>query len=167
MWFLIRWMCVLALGLAGCGSSGPKACDTADDCDDGIECSQDGCRDGLCQHDFSWCPCEAPLSDYCAPSECPTLEEAIADMQATCEMFPWGGADTGQCGGHAYVAGYFGTGSSSVFYFDNSGTLVARRACTDCNCIECSDGREAFCIEYGPVPDCELEVGEVVCEPGE
>jgi len=143
------------------------ACQSDDDCDDRTECSADLCIGGSCRHDLAFCPCEAPLSAYCAASECPAFDEAIADAEASCERDPWGRAEVGQCGEYQFVAGYFGIGSSWVSYFDALDTLVARSGCTDCNCIACSPGHDAFCIHYGPVPDCKQELEQVLCAPSE
>jgi hypothetical protein len=135
-------------------------CQEDDDCDDGTECSADICFEGECHNEFSSCPCEAPLSDYCAGSDCPTWDEAVA-LAETCD--PHWRAVAGRCGDFRYIETNWGL-DRSFRYFDASGVLVALVGCTDCNCIACGPGHDAFCIHYGPVPECELQLEQILCE---
>lgn len=137
-----------------------STCENVGDCADERECSAELCLEGRCYQDLSNCPCEAPLSDYCADTECPTWDEAVAAAK-TCD--PHWRAEAGQCGDFRYIKTYWGL-DDSLRYFDSSGALVGRVGCTDCNCIECGPGHDAFCIHYGEVPSCELELGEILCE---
>ncbi|MFA9469941.1 MAG: hypothetical protein ACERNK_05155 [Deltaproteobacteria bacterium] len=138
-----------------------SACRDDDDCDDGRECSVDRCIEDSCYHGLADCPCEAPLSDYCTGSDCQTWDDAVADLSESCD--PYRRADAGRCGDFRYIETYWGL-DAATRYFDASGALVARVGCTDCNCIECGPGHDAFCIHYGPVPDCALQLEEILCE---
>jgi len=139
MRYLFGLLCVCALALLpalGCGSGGP-----------------DGCH--------------APLDDYCQESDCPTYEEAVAEAKEYALQFcDWiskrGGV--GKCGDLQYVLQNTGTGTGSIQYFDDSGTLVAIRKYTDTPSY-CRD--TSFDLWYGPVLDCELEPGEDFCDEGQ
>lgn len=135
-------------------------CEEDAECDDGRECTADVCYEGRCVNEASSCPCEAPLSDYCEGSDCLSWDEAVA-AAATCE--PHWRAVAGVCGDFRYITTYWGYDDSTQ-YFDATGELVARIGCTDCNCIECGPGHDAFCIHYGPIPECEKQEEQVLCE---
>lgn len=135
-------------------------CEEDAECDDGRECTADVCYEGRCVNEASWCPCEAPLSDYCEGSDCLSWDEAVA-AAATC--VPHWRAVAGVCGDFRYITTYWGLDDSTQ-YFDATGELVARIGCTDCNCIECGPGHDAFCIHYGPIPECEKQEEQVLCE---
>ena len=92
--------------------------------------------------------CVAPLSDYCAGSECPTYSEAVAE--AECDGY-W---EVGTCGDFLHVWHRWGFGDHSVEYFDASGALVASEVWADYNAY--CDGT-SFSIFFGPVPDCQRE----------
>jgi hypothetical protein len=138
-----------------------STCQNDDDCDDGTECSRDVCIEGSCHHALASCPCEAPLSAYCTGSDCSTWDDALADLSESCN--PYWRADAGRCGDFRYIETYWGL-DSGIRYFDASGVLVAGAGCTDCNCIACGPGHDAFCIHYGPVPECEPQLEEILCE---
>ena len=135
-------------------------CEEDAECDDGRECTADVCYEGRCVNEASSCPCEAPLSDYCEGSDCLSWDEAVA-AAATC--MPHWRAVAGVCGDFRYITTYWGYDDSTQ-YFDATGELVARIGCTDCNCIECGPGHDAFCIHYGPIPECEKQEEQVLCE---
>jgi hypothetical protein len=145
-----------AAGDAECESP----CEEDAECDDGRECTADVCYEGRCVNEASWCACEAPLSDYCAERDCLSWDQAVA-VAETCQ--PHWRAVAGECGDFRYITIYWGLDDSTQ-YFDASGELVARIGCTDCNCIECGPGHDAFCIHYGPVPECEKQEGQILCE---
>ena len=63
-----------------------------------------------------------------------------------------------------YVLQNTGTGTGSIQYFDDSGTLVAIRKYADTPSY-CRD--TSFDRWYGPVLDCELEPGEDFCDEGQ
>jgi len=108
--------------------------------------------------------CQAPLSDYCSGSACPTWDEAIADARefaaGNCNG-DWS-ASSGRCGEYLYVLKVTGIGTSTTQYFNASGVLVALKEETDtpsyCN-------ETSFDLWYGPILDCELEQGENFCYP--
>jgi hypothetical protein len=51
MRYVLGFMCVLALGLTGCGETGPE-CLTDADCDDQNDCTVGRCFEGACSHSF-------------------------------------------------------------------------------------------------------------------
>ncbi len=162
MRYLLGFLCVCALGVVPLLGCSENPCQSDDDCDDGRECSEDVCVAGACRHELEFCPCEAPLSVYCAGSECPTWDDAIGDL-SSCNPyitdavdFDIWRAEVGRCGDLRYIQAS-GEGDGATWYFDASGALVAHSAGTDCPCVECSSGRFAFAIYYGPVPNCERE----------
>jgi hypothetical protein len=112
-------------------------------------------------NDLSGC-CQAPLSDYCEGSECPTWDEAIAKAEE-CAYFETLLAEYGPCGDlrYVYVRGWFWEFTD---YFDASGALVARYGGGD-QPFEC-DGTSSIDIWYGPIPDCTHGTPwESFCEP--
>ena len=137
-----------------------RPCEEHDECVDDRECTGDVCYEGRCLNDASWCPCEAPLSVYCERAECRSWDEAVA-VAETC--LPHWRAVAGECGDFRYITMYWGFDESTQ-YFGASGELVARFGCTDCNCIQCGPGHDTFCIHYGPVPECEKEGEQLLCE---
>jgi len=126
-----------------------------------------------CDGDCS-CLCGRTLDHYCEGSSCPTWEEAIeaakeGAIRSRCdwESCYWpGGFGSGRCGDLRYVLWYCHT--SAIQYFDSEGTFVAASSSTD-DCGDVCPG--SCCVDYGPVPDCELEqeqdfcaeVAELVC----
>jgi hypothetical protein len=148
MRYLFGVLCVCALGvvpLVGCSET---------------------TGDGDCI-DLGWdsdC-CQAPLSDYCEGSDCPSWDQAVADA----EEFGRGGgrcydweAYSGPCGdlGYIFIGGLGGT----IEYFDAAGALVA---------VEFYDDVPDFCDEtsfniwFGPIPDCTrdpLNIWENFCK---
>jgi hypothetical protein len=96
-------------------------------------------------------PCQAPLSDYCEGSECPTWDEAVANAEECFpEYFEVRLAQYGPCGDLKYVEawGWFWEIND---YFDASGALVATYIGADTP-IYCDDTSSD--IWYGPIPDC-------------
>lgn len=110
--------------------------------------------------------CEFPLSDYCTAPECPTWDQAIADVRQSCDA--WRYAATWQCGDYRYVEALPPTNAAFqglYQYFDASGALVAVRWCLDHNGMECGPDHFARCNQYGPMLDCGTPVREeVLCE---
>jgi hypothetical protein len=163
MRYLFGFLCVCALSvvpLVGC-SEATRTCQSHEDCDDGRECSAEYCIDGLCRNDLTLCPCEAPLSDYCSGSDCPTWDQLIVDVLESCPEVQF--AEAGRCGDSQYVERSRPTYRSPIEYFDASGILVAVRICSDADEFQCAPGHTAFCIEYGLVPDCERKPEKVLC----
>jgi hypothetical protein len=106
--------------------------------------------------------CQAPLSDYCEGSECPTWEEAVAQAEELgaaggprCEDDTGTGMQlySGPCGDLGYISWsnwFWGYDE----YFDASGTLVAAAYHDDVP--DFCDGT-SWEIWYGPIPDCERD----------
>ena len=92
--------------------------------------------------------CGGSLSAYCARVECPTYDEAVAEVE--CPGY-W---EIGKCGKFDYVWHRWGFGDHYVKYFDASGSLLAVEVWADFNAY--CDGT-SFSISHGPVPDCELD----------
>jgi hypothetical protein len=136
------------------------SCRSGDDCDDGRECSGDWCDEGSCRYELSHCPCEAPLSELCERSDCPSWDDAVASTSCTPTFFL---VDVGRCGDFRYIGTYWGY-DDAIDYFDASGTMVAGSQCTDTPSMACSPGHSAFCIHSGPVPDCERQREEILCQ---
>jgi hypothetical protein len=152
MRYLFRFLCVCALGLVplvGCAENGTG-----------------GCPDPLGPYDPR-CFCPAQLSDYCEGSDCPTLDQAVADAMKFAQDNCFGvgcsvpGAGAGRCGDFRYVYTSCGEGYTTRQYFDASGTLRVVGICSDTT--EFCNGA-LLCIRYGPDPDCAFEPAKDYCE---
>jgi hypothetical protein len=161
MRYVIGLIFVLALGAMPLVACGEDACQSDGDCDDGRECSEDYCVDGNCAYNLAPCPCQAPLSDYCTGSDCPNWSESVANAMAFCGACEFPHAVAGRCGDFGYVRTVCGPyGPNITEYFDAMADLVAAARWDD-NATWCGF---AFTIEYGPVPDCEQEAEQILCE---
>jgi hypothetical protein len=176
MRYVLGFICALALGLMGCsetsgtggsagtsgtgGSAGTSG--TGGSAGHGGECGLDAVFD---------CPCQRPLGDYCEGEDsrfasCPTWAQALATTEKFAVDFgcgcaaPWPFAATaGQCGDFRYVQR--DCGDEYIEFFDASGTLVAAYWWTD----QCGWVCPGSCsVDYGPVPECELEQELDFCE---
>lgn len=91
--------------------------------------------------------CVAPLTDYCAPADCPTLDEARACATDTGSRY-----EERQCGS-LIVIGCYSDYGGPTYYFDETGTLVTVVAQTDspyyCESVHDSGSTE---IRYGESP---------------
>ena len=151
-------------GTGGQGGTVGGECQEDDDCDDGIVCTIEYCTQGSCDRFSEHCPCEAPLGDYCTSPGCPTWDSALVEVSESCDA-PANSryVVAGRCGDFRYIQTYWGYDSSTL-YFDASGALVAHAHCTDCNCLRCPSGPAAFCINHGPILNCEHHEEELLCE---
>jgi hypothetical protein len=139
MQYSVGFVLVLALGVAGCSES-----------------SGGGGTGGDCNPAWDRDCCQAPLSDFCEGSECPTWEDEVAwaeEHASRCYAFERY-LYSGPCGDLRYITSGNTAVSSwgSTSYFDDSGALVALRLHDDIfnYCDETS-----FYIWYGSIPDCE------------
>jgi hypothetical protein len=118
------------------------------------------CGDGGVRRDGH---CQAPLSDYCEGSDCPTWDEAVADAEefARENCAESKRAWVGLCGELRHVGRVTGIGTAAIQYFDDSGGLVAVQVQTDTPSY-CRD--TSFNLWYGQILDCELVQTQDLCE---
>jgi hypothetical protein len=137
MRYLIRFMCVVALGvvlLVGCSETA------------GARMEEE--------------PCRFPLSDYCEGAECPSWDQAVAKAEEDGRQEPeWCWVVSGACANLRYIMTGVGLGGV-LQYFDDSGALVARKVFEDVPTF-CND--TSFQIWYGAPPDCEQEPSRNFC----
>lgn len=154
-------------GTGGTGGQGGMlggACQEDDDCNDGILCTLNYCERGTCYVLFEGCSCEAPLGDYCTSPDCPTWDSALVEVSEACD--PAANSRyvvAGRCGDIRYIQTYW-VHDSSTLYFDSCGALVAYAHCSDIPQSGCSSGAHAFCINHGPILNCEPGEEETLCE---
>ncbi len=150
--YLFGFMCVLALGLMGCG----ERSGTGGNGGDG------GVAEG---------PCLRPLNEYCGYSRCPTYEQAIAAAKRsaehnvpcdTCDAFT-ATYDAGRCGDDLrYVR--VDCGDDHTEFFEASGTLVAAYLWSDQWGFACWGSWAGY---FGFRPECELEQEQDFCDQGD
>lgn len=127
-----------------------------------------GCPDPLSPYDDPRCFCPAELSDYCEGSDCPTLDQAVADAvefaQDNCGIGVGcfaAEAGAGRCGDLRFVYTSCGEGYSTRQYFDATGMLGVVDVCSDTT--EYCNG-SLLCMRYGPDPACAFEAEEDLCQ---
>lgn len=106
--------------------------------------------------------CDVPdVADYCAGKTCRTYNDELANQMSRATMPNCFLARTGTCGNLSYIEQSLASFDNTIFYYDNTGVLVAVTVQSDTNEF-C--GNTSFSIHYGLEISCTPVETQLICQ---